>query len=120
MELLITSGAVQAPGYEHTISCGLEKTPNHSQSGSEASPFPVLGFPSDGNQNACGKGADSDHFCSDSGRLPQQHPKSASRQEEEGAQNTQGLEVLFDFQNQERRMTDWCRGKILPIETSLL
>lgn len=55
----------------------------------------VPGFPSERNQNACGKGADSDLFCSDSGR----HPKSASRQEGEGVQSTQGLEVLFDFQD---------------------
>lgn len=100
----------------------LRKTPQslpirHVLEYSEASPFLVPGFPSDGNQNACGKGgADLDLFRSDSGR----HPKPASRQEDEGVQSTQGLQVLFDFQNQERRMNVWCRGKILAVEISLL
>lgn len=39
------------------------------------------------------------------------------RQEDEVVQSTQ--EMLFDFQNQERRMTVWHRGKIPAADISL-
>lgn len=69
----------RVPSYEHTMPSGLKNLFAQSLPTrdvlecSEDSPLLVcLEFPSEGNQNSCGKGADSDCFCIDSGR----HPKS--------------------------------------------